>query len=56
MSEMLKFCYLSLILMLLSCGAKEDKKNEIDQTAKEVKVQQEVKTAEKTILFFIKWF
>ena len=52
MSEMLKFCYLSLILMLLSCGAKEDKKNEIDQTAKEVKVQREIKTAEKTILFF----
>ncbi len=52
MSEMLKFCYLSLILMLLSCGAKEDKKNEIDQTPKEVKVQREIKTAEKTILFF----
>ena len=52
MSEMLKFCYLSLSLLLMSCGGNEAKKNETKQAVKEVEVQQEVKTAKKTILFF----
>lgn len=52
MSEMLKFCYLSLLLFLLACGGSESKKNETSQTVNEVEVQQEVKDVKKTILFF----
>lgn len=52
MSEMLKFCYLSLLLFLLACGGSESKKNETSQPFNEVEVQQEVKDVKKTILFF----
>ena len=52
MSEMLKFCYLSLLLILLSCGESNAKKNETNQSVKKVEIQQEVKTAKKIILFF----
>ena len=52
MSDMLKFCYLSLMLFLLSCGVGDEKKNVANELNKKVKVQQEVKTTEKIILFF----
>jgi len=52
MSQMLKFCYLSLCLVFLSCGGGDAKKNESNQSVVEVNGEQEVKKVQKTILFF----
>jgi acyl-CoA thioesterase-1 len=52
MRDMLKFCYLSLCLMFLSCGGGEPKKNVSDQTISDTSKQEEVISVEKNILFF----
>ncbi len=52
MSDMLKFCYLSLCFMLLSCGGGDAKKNDSNQAAPEANKSQEVITDQKNILFF----
>lgn len=52
MSHVLKFCYLSFCLFLMSCGGGESKKSEVEQsTAVEVEKVTE-KSTEKIILFF----
>jgi len=52
MSGMLKFCYLSLCLILLCCGEVNTKKDDSIKPVKEVEKVQQVSTAQKTILFF----
>ena len=52
MSDMLKFCYLSLCLVFLSCGGGDAKKNDNNQAVVEVNKEQDVKKVQKTILFF----
>lgn len=52
MRDMLKFCYLSLCLMFLSCGGGEPKKKVSDQTIADTSKQEEIISVEKNILFF----
>lgn len=52
MSDMLKFCYLSLCLILMSCGDVNPKKNNKNIPVAEVENTQEKEKAQKTILFF----
>jgi acyl-CoA thioesterase-1 len=52
MSDMLKFCYLSLCVVFLSCVGGDAKKSDSNQTVVEANEKQEVKTVQKTILFF----
>ena len=52
MSDMLKFCYLSLYVVFLSCVGGDAKKSDSNQTVVEANEKQEVKTVQKTILFF----
>jgi len=52
MSDVLKFCYLSLCLAVLSCGGGDAKKNDSNQSVVEVNKEQDVKKVQKTILFF----
>lgn len=52
MRDMLKFCYLSLCLMFLSCGGGDAKKNEVNESVPETNQQQEEITDQKNILFF----
>lgn len=51
MSHMLKFCYLSMSLIILSCGGPDAKKIEKEQATEKVS-KEEVNEAKKTILFF----
>ena len=52
MSEMLKFCYLSLCLVFLSCGGGDAKKKDTIESEIETKSKEEVEKAARTILFF----
>ena len=52
MSDMLKFCYLSLCVVFLSCGGGDANKNDSNQSVVEAKEEQDVKKNQKTILFF----
>ncbi len=52
MYDMLKFCYLSLCLMFLSCGGGDAKKNDTSQSVAEVDEIEEINSVQKTILFF----
>lgn len=51
MGHMLKFCYLSICLVILSCGGEVTKKKNKDQAVEKVS-KEEVKEVKKTILFF----
>lgn len=52
MSDMLKFCYLSLILLLMSCNGNTEKENQVSPKITPTKIVSEAKKAAKTILFF----
>lgn len=52
MSDMLKFCYLSLSLLFLSCNGVESKKSDTEQVLTPATEEQEDKSTQKTILFF----
>ena len=52
MSDMLKFCYLSLCIVFLSCSGVESKKSDAKKTLTPAIEEQEEKLTQKTILFF----
>ena len=52
MSDVLKFCYLSLCLILLSCGNETTQKKEVNQEVPLANKQEELSKNERTILFF----
>ena len=52
MSDVLKFCYLSLCIVFLSCSGVESKKSDAKKTLTPSIEEQEEKLTQKTILFF----
>jgi acyl-CoA thioesterase-1 len=52
MSDVLKFCYLSLCIVFLSCGGVDSKKNDVEKTLTPSIEEEEEKLTQKTILFF----
>ena len=52
MNDVLKFCYLSLCFLLISCAGNDAKKTDDQKKVESVKVESQPKSSEKTILFF----
>ena len=52
MKGVLKFCYLSLCFLIISCAGNDAKKEEDDTKVESVKVTEQTEIAQKTILFF----
>ena len=52
MYDVLKFCYLSLCFLLISCAGNDAKKTDDQKKVESVKVESQPKSSEKTILFF----
>jgi len=52
MYDVLKFCYLSLCFLLISCAGNDAKKTDDQKKVESVKVEAQPQSSEKTILFF----
>ena len=52
MDDVLKFCYLSLCLLMISCAGNDAKKTDDQKKDESVKVEAQPQSTEKTILFF----
>ncbi len=52
MSEMLKFCYLSICIMFLSCSGVESKKNDVTNIVAPTIEEQQKIVSQKVVLFF----
>jgi acyl-CoA thioesterase-1 len=52
MYDVLKFCYLSLCFLLISCAGNDAKKTDDQKKVESVKVEAQPQGSEKTILFF----
>jgi len=52
MSDVLKFCYLSICLLIVACGEGDAKKKEVVEPEAVVERKQEAKDTKKSILFF----
>jgi len=52
MYDVLKFCYLSLCFLLISCAGNDAKKTDDQKKVESVKVEAQPQSAEKIILFF----
>jgi len=52
MNDVLKFCYLSLCFLLISCAGNDAKKTDDQKKVESVKVEAQPQSSEKTILFF----
>ena len=52
MSDVLKFCYLSLCFLVISCAGNDAKKIDQQEKKEPIKVETQSKNSQKTILFF----